>query len=329
MDGERAAGEHGDERLAGRLRELTGGRFAAAAAVVGPGGTTVASVGAGLGADYEIGSVSKGVTGLLYADALRRGEVTARTALGSLLPLADVAAGGVTLGALATHRSGLPRVPGAARPWRRTFALWRHGTNPYGESVVELVDQARAVRLRSRRPRYSNLGFELLGHALAVAAGTSYERLVADRVGTPLGLDPFYLPAGPAGLRPDALTGTTRRGRPREPWTGEALGPAGGIRADIGSMARLTAALLDGTAPGIAALDPVVRFTPGTRIGAAWITLRVAGLTVTMHDGGTGGFRSWLGLDRASGTGAVVLAATTASVDRPGFTLLREAGAHG
>ncbi|MEU2659718.1 serine hydrolase domain-containing protein [Streptomyces sp. NPDC007325] len=315
-------GEHGDERLAGRLRALTGGTFPVAAAVVGAGGTATASLGADLGADYEIGSVSKGVTGLLYADALERGEVTAGTALGALLPLADVPAGAVTLGALATHRSGLPRVPGSARPWRRTVALWRHGTNPYGEDVAGLIEQARTVRVGPRRPRYSNLGFELLGHALAVAAGTSYAELVAARIGTPLGLGCFYLPADPSELRPSALAGTSRRGRPREPWTGEALGPAGGIRADIGSMARFTAALLDGTAPGTAALHPVAPFTGGTRIGAAWITLRLRKLSVTLHNGGTGGFRSWVGLDRDSGTGVVVLAAASASVDRAGFALL-------
>ncbi|WP_189850912.1 serine hydrolase domain-containing protein [Streptomyces omiyaensis] len=317
-------GDHGDARLAERLRALTGGRFPVAGALLGPEGAVTASVGAGLGADYEIGSVSKGVTGLLYADALERGEVTAGTALGALLPLADVPVGSVTLGTLATHRSGLPRIPAAARPWRRTFALWRHGANPYGEDVAELLDQARTVRPGSARPRYSNLGFELLGHALAAAAGTSYEELVAARIGRPLGLDRFYLPATAADLRPGALEGTTRRGGRREPWTGEALGPAGGIRADIGSMARFTAALLDGTAPGTAALDPVAPFSGGTRIGAAWITLRVRSLAITMHNGGTGGFRSWLGLDREAGTGVVVLAAASVSVDRPGFALLTE-----
>ncbi|MFB7941901.1 serine hydrolase domain-containing protein [Streptomyces sp. NPDC056049] len=315
-------GDQGERWLAGRLRELAGERFPVAGAVVRPGGIVTASVGAGPGADYEIGSVSKGVTGLLYADALERGEVTAATALGALLPLADVPAGGVTLGALATHRSGLPRLPGSARPWRRTVALWRHGTNPYGEDVAGLIEQARTVRLGPTRPRYSNLGFELLGHALAAAAGTSYAELVAERIGTPLGLDCFYLPGDPSELRPEALAGRTGRGRPREPWTGEALGPAGGIRADIGSMARFTAALLDGTAPGTAALDPVAPFSGGTRIGAAWVTLRLRHLSVTMHNGGTGGFRSWLGLDRDSGTGVVVLAAASVSVDRAGFALL-------
>lgn len=89
-------------------------------------------------------------------------------------------------------------------------------------------------------------------------------------------------------------------------------------------MARLTAALLDGSAAGVGALDPVASFGVGARIGAAWITVEVDGRPVTWHNGGTGGFRSWLGLDRATGTGLVLLSATAASVDRQGFALLAE-----
>lgn len=346
----------GDERLADRLRELLGARHrVAAAAVVTADGTTTASLGAGPAADLEIGSVSKGVTGLLYADALERGEVTARTLLGDVLPLAGTPAGGVTLGALSTHSSGLPRLPAAAQPYRRTLALYRRGTNPYGESLEELLEQARGTHVGRPEPRYSNLGFELLGHAVGAAVGTTYAALLRDRVVRPLGLHDaargpaaggevggtagnrsaaagrgsggeraFYAPATPADLRPQALLGASRRGRPREAWTGEAIAPAGGIRASIGSMARLTAALLDGTAPGIGALDPVAPLGSGARIGAAWVTVTVKGRTVTWHNGGTGGFRSWLGLDRRAGTGVVILSAMSSSVDREGFALLAE-----
>lgn len=321
------AAPHGDERLAARLGELLGPRHpVAAAAVVTPEGTRLAGRGTGLDADFEIGSIAKAVTGLLYADALARGEIGPGTCLGELLPLGDVPAGQVTLRALSTHRSGLPRSPRSARPWRRTLALWRHGTNPYGENLEQLLDQARDVRPGKPRPRYSNLGFELLGHALARAATTTYADLVHRRITTPLALGCFYVPETPARLRPGALHGRSRRGRARQPWTGEALGPAGGIRASVTGMARFTAALLDGSAPGVTALDPVAPFGAGARIGAAWITIEVKGRPITWHNGGTGGFRSWLAVDRAAGTGAVVLSATAAPVDRPGFTLLEEAG---
>ncbi|MGP4115490.1 serine hydrolase domain-containing protein [Streptomyces sp. 4N509B] len=319
------AGIHGDQRLVARLGELLGPRHpVAAAAVVTPEGMRVAGRGTDLDADFEIGSITKAVTGLLYADALTRGEIEPGTSLGDLLPLGDVPAARLTLRSLSTHRSGLPRLPRAARPWRRTVALWRHGTNPYGENLEQLLDQARGVALSRPRPRYSNLGFELLGHALAQAATTTYPELVHQRLATPLELDCFYAPETINQLRPGALQGRSRRGRSRQPWTGEGVGPAGGVRASITSMARFAAAILDGSAPGIAALDPIAPFGAGARIGAAWITIQVKGRPITWHNGGTGGFRSWIGLDRSAGIGVAVLSATAASVDRPGFALLAE-----
>jgi len=144
---------------------------------------------------------------MLYAEAVAAGEVTASTRLGDLLTLGDAPAGRVTVGSLVTHRSGLPRLPPAAQPLRRTLGLWRHGTNPYGETLDELLAQARKVRVGRPKPRYSNFGFELLGHALAAAAGTAYTGLVAQRIAAPLGLSTLYAPATPSDLRPTALIG--------------------------------------------------------------------------------------------------------------------------
>jgi CubicO group peptidase (beta-lactamase class C family) len=74
------------------------------------------------------------------------------------------------------------------------------------------VDQTRTVELGTRTVRYFNLGFELLGHALARAAGTTYAELADDRVVAPLGLDSMYVPTLPSELRATALAGTGRHG---------------------------------------------------------------------------------------------------------------------
>ncbi|WP_053202641.1 serine hydrolase domain-containing protein [Jiangella muralis] len=314
----------GDARLGLRLAEELGPRHpVAAVAVVTPADIRTAANGAGLGSDFELASVSKALTGLLYADALERGEVRPDTTLGELLPLDGAPVARARLNALSTHRAGLPRLPSAAQPWRRTLQLWRHGTNPYVESLDELLEQARGVRVRrTAKPRYSNLGFELLGHGLAAATGTTYATLLDRRLAGPLELTGLYVPADASELRPTALDGRSRRGAPREPWANAALGPAGGVRASIGDLARLLEALLDGTAPGAAALEPVARFAGGTRIGAGWVITTLRGREVTWHNGASGGFRSWIGLDRAADTGVAVLSATAASVDGIGFRLL-------
>lgn len=322
-----------DTELEAFLRARLGARHPrfAAAAIAG-GQATFAVNGVAHDADFEIGSISKGITGLLYSDACERGEISADTPLGELLPLGNCAAAGASLGSLSRHASGLPRqppgTPGSASPLRRTVSLFLHGANPYGDSLVELLEQTRAVRLRAPRPRYSNLGFELLGHAIAAGAGMSYRELVAARLCGPLALNSMYMPATPGELGPDALTGHSRRGRPRQPWTGEALAPAGGIRASIQDLARLARGLLDGSAPGRSALDPAANFAgPAARIGAAWLTLDARGRRITWHNGGTGGFSSWIGLDREAKTGVVLLSATAAPVDRQGFELLQKLAA--
>nr|WP_314195058.1 serine hydrolase domain-containing protein [uncultured Arthrobacter sp.] len=286
----------------------------------------MASHGASLAADFEIGSVSKGITGLLYADALGRGELSPGTTLGERLPLGDCPAAGMTLASLSRHSSGLPRLPRQAGTLRRSLALMLRGTNPYGETLAELLEQARLVRrLGSPRPRYSNFGFELLGRAVAAGAGLSFQELLRERLAAPLGLGSAYAPATAAEVRLTAVTGRSRSGKVMQPWTGEALAPAGGIRASISDMARLVQALLEGTAPGLAALDPAANFAgPAARIGAGWMILDVKGREVTWHNGGTGGFRSWVGLDRKAGAAVVLLTATAAPVDRHGFRLLAE-----
>lgn len=319
----------GDAGLATGLRDLLRSAHpAAAVGVVTPSGTRVASYTAPLASEYEIGSLSKPITGLLYADALARGTVAPATSLGELLPLDGCDAAALDLASLATHRSGLPRMPKQpSETFLRTWHLWVDGENPYGDSLETLLAQARATPVGRPKHASSNLGFMLLGHALAAAEGTTYGELLRVRLAEPLGMGSTYVAATPADLRPDAISGRSRSGRRRESWTGEGLGPAGGVRSSIDDMTRLVGALLDGSTPGAAALDPVERFAgPAVQIGAAWMVLGRKGRTITWHNGQTGGFASWLGLDREAGTGVVILTATSASVDRHGFELLEALG---
>lgn len=291
---------------------------AAAVAVVTPEREMTARVGSDHHSTFEIGSISKALTGMLYRDVVERGLASPTTVLGELLPL-DGDVGLVSLESLATHRSGLPGLPPGMQPLRRTLRFWARGENPYGDSLADLLCQTRTVRVGSPRPRYSNLGFQLLGHAVAKAAGSSYTQLLQDVLGPE-----FSAPARVKDLGPEDLTGSDRFGRPMHAWVGEAIAPAGGVRATIDTMRGFLRSLLDGTPRGMSALDPVADYTSRVGIGAGWITLEHHGRSITWHNGSTGGFSSWIGLDRAAGTGVVVLAAVHRSVDRRGFQCLEE-----
>lgn len=295
---------------------------ALAASAVESGVVATAVIGAGPNDDFELGSISKAVTGLLYADAVSSGVVQPDTRLGALLDVGDGPIGVIPLSDLATHRSGLPRLPAGMHTARRTWDLLAHGTNPYGDTLEVLLAQARMTPVGRRRFRYSNLGFELLGHAVASARAVPYADLLRTRLTQPLGMSGTYAPGRVEDLSPRAVPGFARRGRPRDPWTGEALAPAGGVRSTITDSAALLGSLLDGTAPGCTALEPVIRAAGPARIGAAWMTVERRGRPLTWHNGRTGGFASWIGLDRERGAGVVVLSATSRSVDGLGVRLL-------
>lgn len=293
-----------------------------AAAVVTDGRVETCGAGADPEAMFEIGSVSKAVTGCLYVDAVERGEVRPATRMSELLPVRGPA-GAVTLQALSRHASGLPRLPASAQPWRRTWRWLKDGSNPYGDSLADLLDQVGDEKVGPPRPAYSNLGFQLLGHAVAAAAGTTYADLVRERLAEPLGVERLTVVRTLADLEDGPLLGADRLGRAQEPWTGEALGPAGGIRADIGAMGQLVAALLDGTAPGVRALEPVADLAGSrVRIGAGWLTSPGRDGPITWHNGATGGFCSIVALDRAAARGVVVMSARRISLDGIGLRTL-------
>ena len=312
--------------LADRVGAMLGPRHSSyVVALVTPAGAEVDAVRADDHADVELGSVSKGVTGFLWRDALARGEVAQDAVLGDHLDVPPNVSG-IRLSALATHTSGLPRLAGGSEMLRRSWELWRSGRNPYREDVAGLLAQVEHVKLGTPKPSYSNLGFQLLGHAVAGAAGQAYADLVATRVAGPLGMVDTYVPTADKHVRPGAVAPRNRSGRVVEPWVNEAIAPAGGVRASVADLALLLRAMLDRTVAGADAMDPVAPFAGRMRIGAGWLTGPLLRRTVTWHNGGTGGFRSFVGIDRDHQVGVALVSASTRSVDRAAARLLSEAG---
>ncbi|MDC7120036.1 beta-lactamase family protein [Cellulomonas fimi] len=320
-----ATGMTGDLALGSAVRDALPGLRAhrLAVALVEDGHVTFAGFGADERTVFEIGSVTKALTGLLLADAVDRGEVTLDDRLGEHLDLGGGAVAGVRLGDAAAHAGRLPRLPADPRLLLRGTRASLTGRNPYdGIDVPALLAAAARTPLATTpTPQYSNLGAALVGQALAARVGTTYAQLLADRVTGPLGMGATTTPA--AARADDPMEpGTSRRGRPQEPWTMDGFAPAGGVRSTTADLAVLLAALLDGSAPGAWALDPRADLDATERVGLFWLTRSTDDGTTTWHNGMTGGFASFVGLDRAARRGVVVLSDVASSVDALGTRLL-------
>lgn len=282
---------------------------------------------------YELGSITKTFTGMLLADAVDRGEVSLDTTAGEVLDeVAGTPAGGTTLRDLSQHTSGLPRLIGGLPTHLRAFL----GGDAYAGWTPErfLDEVAQAELSNPGEEAYSNAGTALLGHALARAAGAeSWEALAQERIFDPLGMDSTVI-AGPGFEEsPDLARPHLVNGVEATPWTGRGLAAAGSsTRTTAGDMTRFATAVLDGSAPGAAALDlddsgrglGWTGLEPGAEGGADAAT---ADSPIVWHNGGTEGTRTMLAIDRDAGTAAVVLSNSQHSVDEIALELIGADGA--
>jgi serine-type D-Ala-D-Ala carboxypeptidase/endopeptidase len=277
---------------------------------------------------YEIGSASKVFTSLLLADMTVRGQVALDEPVARLLPAAVTApeggVGSLTLAQLATHTSGLPRMPENFHP--------RDAANPYADYSAADLD-AFVARYQLARPpgtyEYSNLGAGLLGHLLAGRAGMPYEALLAQRIARPLRMASTVVSV-PASLRARFADGHTGDGEATGPWDLDALVGAGGIRSTVNDMLRFVRANLDPErAP--ADLRGALRMThqpradrPGGRVALGWhVGLDGAHPGILWHNGETGGFHSFVAFDPERKLGVVVLAGSAQmAIDKLGAALL-------
>src|SRR6476660_686925 len=143
---------------------------------------------------FEIGSISKTFSGVLLADAVVRGEARVDEPVAALLPAGTVVPSRegreITLEQLATHTSGLPRLPENMSP---ASAL-----DPYADydarRLYGFLAEYKLTRAPGESVEYSNRGGGLLGHALTLRAkATDWGTLVAQRITTPLGMRETYV----------------------------------------------------------------------------------------------------------------------------------------
>lgn len=266
---------------------------------------------------FEIGSITKVFTALLAADMAQRGEVKLDDPIQKYLPptakMPERSGKQVTLIDLATHTSGLPRMPENFRP--------KDPSRPYVDYTVDaLYSFLSSYELRRDigiKYVYSNLGFGLLGLGLAHRAGTDYEELVVTRICDPLGMkstritlsEPLKRRFAP-GHSSDLVTVPE--------WDIPSFAGAGALRSSANDLLTFLAAMMGYTDNPLAAAQKTTlsirRPTgqPFMETGLGWDVDTRGGTEIISKAGGTGGYSTFIGYAPKTRVGVVALANTSA-----------------
>lgn len=277
---------------------------------------------------FEIGSVTKVFTSLLLADMVQHNQVALDDPVAKYLPpsvkMPQRNGRSITLVDLATHTSGLPRLPTNMHP--------KDPANPYAdysvEQLYEFLSTYQLTRDIGSRYEYSNLSGGLLGHVLARRAGKDYEALVLSEVCAPLGMKSTTITLTPQ-MKARLAVGHDAGLQQVEKWDLPTLAGAGALRSTANDLLTFLAANLGFTqtplAPAMAAMLKTRRpVGGGLEVALGWHIFTSNGKEIIWHNGGTGGYRSFIGFDPKTRVGVVALsnAETTDGVDDIGHHLL-------
>ena len=268
---------------------------------------------------FEIGSISKTFTGLLLARMVAEGKARYDEPVRELLPRGTVAkpqGPEITLFDLATHRSGLPRMPANFRPIDRT--------NPYADydalKLYAYLKSHGVAKPANPDYRYSNLGLGLLGQALADRAGKSYTDHLRDQITAPLGLAETTVHLSPEQQQ-RFLQGHNEKNLPVHAWDLDALAGAGAIRSTASDMLAYLAANLHpekhpALQPALTASHHLrANAAGGSQIALAWHYSPED--AAYYHSGATAGFTSYAAFSPHADTAIVVLTNTGPSFHLP------------
>ncbi|WP_262693693.1 serine hydrolase [Kordiimonas aquimaris] len=277
---------------------------------------------------FEIGSITKTMTGILLSEMVLNGEVQLDDRISKYLPetvrIPMYEGNHITLRHLATHTSALPRLPSNLKP--------TNIANPYADyTIQDMYDFLSSYELMyeiGTKAEYSNLGMGLLGHILSLKANMPYEQVVTERILKPLGMNDTTITI-PRTKSHHLTNGHNQLGKSTSHWDLPTLAGAGALRSTITDMMLyLSANMKPEASPLSSAIKMSHQFqndfdtTAGLSIGLAWLIQKNGDSSVTWHNGGTGGYRSFIGFNSQKDRGVVILANSLDDVDMLGVNIL-------
>ena len=276
---------------------------------------------------YEIGSISKTFTGTLLALQVLRGKIKLDDPIGKYLPdsvPAPVFDGTpVTMVSLSNHSSGFPRLA------PNMFSGALDMKNPYAqysnEKLFRFVKNFKLQRRVGDKYEYSNVAAGLLGVLLARNAHTNFATLLEREITMPLQMKDTKVQLN-GSMQSRFIQGYTKELAVQGPWDFQEIAGAGGIRSTMHDMliyARANMSKQPTMLEKAMALAHKPTYEGESKVGLGWHYFMKDGRTWFVHNGQTGGYHSFIGVDAESGIAVVVLSNVSAD-NGVGARLMRQ-----
>jgi CubicO group peptidase (beta-lactamase class C family) len=260
---------------------------------------------------FEIGSITKVFTTLALVDMANKGIVQLDDPIEKYLPNVKIPGGEkITLRHLASHTSGLPRMPEKFNP--------KDKNNPYKSYTVDdlftYLNHCTLLYEPGSSCEYSNIGMALLGQILSQQAGSTYDDMIQKRICEPLGMSQTRVSLTPE-MSQNFASGH-HLGQEVSHWDFPSLPGAGALRSNIKDMTCFLAANMGMVNSPLGCLMQQCHQkqyvqSPTFSIGLGWVLSCSNKAHIIWHDGGTGGFRSYLGFNPEMQRGVVILSNST------------------
>jgi serine-type D-Ala-D-Ala carboxypeptidase/endopeptidase len=301
---------HGDATGACFATAVIDGDTVSRAYVCADGGDPVRRIDATTA--FEIGSVSKPMMAALLAGLIREGNASLDDPLSAWLPdsakVPTFEGKPILLRHIVTHTSGLSPIPADVN---------YDPQNPYAklteDDLLGALSRTTLTRAPGEQQEYSNFAAMLLSYGIARRAGIDFETLLRDRVFAPLGMTRTYIARPPTGTK--TAIGHTPDGKATSPWDFPVdFAGVGGVRSTLDDMVRYVRGQFGGAPEPVnadfARTHIAIDTLSKAPMAMQWMRATLNGREFLAHEGGTGGFSSFVAFDPKKTFGVVILSDT-------------------
>ncbi|WP_196894365.1 serine hydrolase domain-containing protein [Aureivirga marina] len=253
---------------------------------------------------FEVGSISKVFTSTLLADLITRKKVKSQDLISKKLPFKLNDSVNFTYEELATHTSGLPRLP------VNMMALKVDMSNPYLIYTNELLEdylKNSVVLTEKGKYAYSNTGAGLLGYTIEKIEKKPYEEILKKRIFSVYGMKNSTSQRENVTNR--LVEPLDYRGNVTSNWDFKALAGAGAILSSTEDLTKFLAAHLSQKHKKLnLTREKTVTVNERLSLGLGWHIIKdKEGKNIYWHNGATGGYTTSMILDMENKQAIVLL----------------------